>query len=91
MTQEEKQLLLADLCARLPYRRVKVHCESYCGAQIVEYDLTLTIKDSLEDFMGEDENCKPYLRSMSSMTEAEMEEYNDTWELDRKDILTVGE
>lgn len=76
MTQEEKQLLLKDLCARLPYE-VKVELTKYkqkcllCG--IDGEDLYLNIDSdpfSLGDF-----DIKPYLRPLSSMTEEEKEEY----------------
>ena len=75
MTQEEKQLLLKDLCARLPYG-VKVELTKYkqkcllCG--IDGEDLYLNIDSdpfSLGDF-----DIKPYLRPMSSMTEEEKKE-----------------
>lgn len=62
MTRESKDLLLKDLCARLPYG-VMVNYGGYEGC---DYELTLTI---LQDFPIED--LKPYLRPMSSMTEEE--------------------
>lgn len=65
MTQEEKDLLLRDLCARLPYG-VRVNYGGYEGC---DYKLTLT---TLQDFPTED--VKPYLRPMSSMTEEEWRE-----------------
>lgn len=64
MTQEEKSLLLKDLCARLPYG-VKVN---YYGT-ILTLDRELPSDDELEN------EVKPYLRSMSSMTEKEKEEF----------------
>ena len=77
MTQEEKDLLLKDLCARLPYN-VKVHVS---GLDF-DFDGTLmqiyksAIRCSLQvNFMRYGlEDVKPYLRPMSSMTE---EEYVD--------------
>lgn len=95
MTQEEKDLLLKDLCARLPYG-VKVENTSFSEPQIH----TLFGKVSDDEFLmletyksvgGEDyrrvtdnlhytgylENIKPYLRPMSSMTEEEVNEYNE--------------
>lgn len=33
---------------------------------------------------------KPYLRSMTSMTEEETNEYNQCWEDDRDDIMIIG-
>ena len=81
MTQEEKQLLSADLCARLPYG-VKVQ---YKGNM---YDLTEMHKDgrtylgSYNSIYGDwhccfefDDYPKPYLRPMSSMTEEERKIY----------------
>ena len=67
MTQEEKQLLLKDLCERLPYG-VKVDVNFYDATKELSCDL---IRDL---FLGE--KClRPYLRSMSSMTEEELKEF----------------
>ena len=75
MTQEDKELLLKDLCARLPYG-VKVKTNR--GPEIIEglapfchnevkislnFDWSLSISD-----------FTPYLRPMSSMTEDEKKE-----------------
>ena len=77
MTQEDKQLLLKDLCARLPYK-VKVN-------EVVQGDFTLfglinerVFTDSKEEFCYNDfsiELIKPYLFPLSSMTEAQKKEY----------------
>lgn len=78
MTQEEKKLLLIDLCARLPYS-VKVKC----GSEI----LTLNV-NWLQTFQYHLDEIKPYLRPMSSMTEEEKDEYdrlvmcNASWVVD---------
>ena len=66
MTQEDKQLLLADLCARLSYG---VQCE-VSGRRYGPYTF---VGDDVEDLM-EGRVFKPYLRPMSSMTEEEKEE-----------------
>ena len=63
MTQEEKQVLLKDLCARLPYGVIV----QYKGHNSIVKNKLLT---------GSDLDCnmeyyKPYLRPMSSMTEEE--------------------
>ena len=70
MTQEEKQLLLADLCARLPYR-VKVQ------TPVMNDEITLTCEDISAYFFNPDNNVflKPFLRPMSSMTEEERKEW----------------
>lgn len=64
MTKEDKELLLKDLCARLPYG-TKVN---YNGLQ----DYTLNIK-TMSCFP--EEQLRPHLRRMSSMTEEERKEY----------------
>ena len=66
MTQEEKQLLLVDLCARLPYGIM---------VQLVYDEDTIKTREmglgSLHDIMFDNAEGKPYLRPMSSMTEEE--------------------
>ena len=76
MTQEEKELLLKDLCGRLPY-----------GVKVELHDEVCTLLGYFADFvmltsntpMGQQTNIaniKPYLRPMSSMTEEEEKEVN---------------
>ena len=73
MTQEDKQLLLKDLCARLPYG-VCVHIRykegEPCYGELTPKDIQWFIDSKIEEI-------KPYLRPMSSMTEEEIKEYND--------------
>lgn len=69
MTQEEKQLLFKDLCARLPY---DVQCE-IGGLKYGPYTFGGGPHD-IEDLM-EGRVFKPYLRPMSSMTEEEKKEF----------------
>jgi hypothetical protein len=73
MTQEEKQLLLIDLCARLPYG-VKLR---YVEDLVVKKEShTITLNNIyLEHIINGDADIKPYLRPMSSMTEEEYTEY----------------
>lgn len=71
MTQEDKELLLKDLCARLPYR-VKV----YAGEDLAMTLKQIDYKGFCESWENEDFKCHsrwmlPYLRPMSSMTEGE--------------------
>lgn len=70
MTQEDKKLLLQDLCARIPYG-LKVSYRGVIHTLLTGND----IDDCLVDGTITDdlENYKPYLRSMSSMTEEEKE------------------
>ena len=75
MTQEEKQLLLKDLCARLPYG-VKVYFEK-TGEILPLADISQSHMFPLNDIeilLNKKyllQWCKPYLRPMSSMTEEE--------------------
>ena len=75
MTQEEKELLIKDLCARLPYGvkmsvndRVEVLQGINMVDNIVEYSSFLA---------SEIEYCKPYLFPLSSMTDEQEKEYNN--------------
>jgi len=68
MTQEDKQLLLKDLCARLPYR-TKIHIIGGGGEEI-DADLTTSAIVYFESW-----TVQPYLRPMSSMTENERKEF----------------
>ena len=84
MTQEDKELLVKDLCTRLPYGvKAKVLDES-----VLQYDYTaeeggvingienlndgLFVIQCMEDgYVLSYDEFKPYLRPMSSMTEEE--------------------
>ena len=74
MTQEEKELLIKDLCSRLPYECMVSIAEG--GIDGIKWaDLTLNAY-LFYQIMEEDawEYVKPYLRPLSSMTESEREE-----------------
>lgn len=79
MTQEEKQLLMRDLCARVPYK-IKCLVNFSDGTKDI---MTLTeLPNSFgnwgfsnKSYSGCSDNFKPYLRPMSSMTEEEKNEY----------------
>ena len=84
MTQEEKQLLLKALCGYLPYGvKVNVETTDSNGNEIKdegvlnsvfinEYGMVYICIDGCE---YELDDVKPYLRTMSSMTEEERAEY----------------
>ena len=78
MTQEDKNLLLRDLSARLLHRvKVVRYIERNNNIEqlISEMDLSLRLFElslSNQEFI-----IKPYLRPISSMTEDERKEYND--------------
>ena len=89
MTQENKQLLLKDLCARLPYG-VKVCYVTLPDSMPKAWDLIGMPAPHLADIIVEgkyrfaacdvEENIRPYLRPMSSMTEEEKLEYVIAWD-----------
>ena len=72
MTQEEKELLFKDLCARLPYQPI---CE-YTDTEDDFCTATGALGYSPCDFIAGKVLIKPYLRPMSSMTDKEENEYN---------------
>ena len=79
MTQEDKELLLKDLCARLPYHtRVKVWLKDGTTEE-GPLDLEHKYGDVLRDafYYNEIVKIKPYLFPMSSMTEEQKREYNN--------------
>lgn len=84
MSQEDKQLLLQDLSARLPYGvKLKGRCDITTLLQIRVIEdriviLTTTWCGEIKAFYKENlDGCKPYLRPMSSMTDKEKTEYRN--------------
>lgn len=77
MTQENKELLLKDLCARLPYHiRVKVWLKDGTteeGALDLEHNYGDVLRDAF--YYNKIVKIKPYLFPMSSMTETQKNEY----------------
>ena len=81
MTQEDKDLLLKDICSRIPYG---VKCQCFDERTIA----TLTGVKSKSDLYFDEldwkefdgivkiDYCKPYLFPLSSMTEEQKEEFN---------------
>ena len=95
MTKEDKDLLLKDLCARLPYGVEVYYSEtvpistlktinSEKGTCIV-YDHSQWYRHSKLQI----ELIKPYLRPMLSMTEKEEYEYNTAVDKDVEDYRMV--
>ena len=75
MTQEEKQLVLTDLSARLPYG-VKVYVGDDLAMTLRQIDYKCFCESwENEDFKSHSRWKLSYLRPMSSMTEEEKEEY----------------
>ena len=77
MTQEDKELLLKDLCARLPYGVECLAGDAVVGkvVGIVPHagELYLYLQGVLTPYRLDE--VKPYLRSMDDMTDEEKKEY----------------
>ena len=78
MTQEQKDLLLKDLCARLPYGvkvKVKYYDDDWKLLAIYTNGTTYATRDIGHPIETYFEDCKPYLFPLSSMTEEQKQEY----------------
>ena len=69
MTQQDKDLLLRDLCARLPYGVIFQYGNQY------QFYLNEISKDKCSAWPIE--YCKPYLRPLSSLTQEERDKFCD--------------
>lgn len=94
MTQEQKDLLLKDLCARLTYG-VKAYVKNWSKLDRKYYEGVYTVESihpslnnilvyserfSVEVIVGYDDyEIKPYLFPLSSMTEEQKKYINDRW------------
>lgn len=102
MKQEDKELLLKDLCARLPYKPI-VHINN-CGIwnlRGIDHDNTAELRDRVIVWYGENHptsknsfpiiDCKPYLFPLSSMTEEQKSylHFNTKFGFDSCNDLTV--
>ena len=82
MTQEQKDLLLKDLCARLPYK-VKVQIKNVskiCTLEEIDCnsdEMSVAVKHENGELNGYDfDLAKPYLFPLSSMTEEQKTSHN---------------
>jgi hypothetical protein len=76
MTKEDKELLIKDLCARLPYGVIVDYPDCYG----IMWDEVISVsKDEVQVLYNGTcvpvEICKPYLRPMSSMTDDERKDW----------------
>lgn len=92
MKQEDRQLLLKDLCTRLPYGVIVDYKEN--EFEIPHWKINVIYPETMDGWIGYDEKVgvgsksgsrpfnigeyKPFLRPMSSMTEEEEKEYRKT-------------
>lgn len=84
MTPKEENLLLKDLCARLPYGVRYRHLawddergEECIAAQIYSINSDGYVKNCYDDETVYIDDVHPYLFPLSSMTDEQEEEYND--------------
>ena len=89
MTQEEKQLLLKDLCTRLPYGVKIIDEPANCLGKLFLISTTDMVEYETETDTGIQTiyNIKPYLRPILSMTEDEKKKLKDMHCLDNADAL----
>lgn len=98
MTKEEKELLLKDLCARLPYGIITKNCKNNFDVPVYLLPDINGIKRLIDEY-----ELKPYLRTMSSMTEDEKSELwfllsegrtnielNSNGQLTTRDVIELG-
>ena len=76
MKQEDKELLLKDLCARLPYGVICYNSDTESNFKLCDVADIDSGYPTFDYGYGELETVKPYLRPMSSMTDEEKEEYD---------------
>lgn len=78
MTQNEKDLLLKDLCARLPYGVKYMDLWNPDEQPTILCDINVDVEliMNTDGFSLEIEKCRPYLFPLSSMTEEQKKEYN---------------
>jgi hypothetical protein len=94
MKPEDKELLLQDLCARLPYGVICKFTDTFDGCEV---DNVLHPND-ITDMFRHRNHCdgridvKPYLRPLSSMTEEEHNEwFNYYHEIELKEAKSTGD
>lgn len=84
MEAQDKALLLVEICARYPYGlMVRYDDKIVCVEEIHFSDsgqYFFTLKAEVKKYVGVNiERIKPYLKSMSRMTDEEKEEYMNTF------------
>lgn len=90
MAHENKELLLKDLCARLPYKPiVQINGCGIWNLLGIEHDDSAELRDRVIVWHGKNYpssknsypiiNCKPYLFPLSSMTEEQEDEWYEVF------------
>ena len=91
MKQEDKDILIKDLCARLPYGIKVLYDNQIFEIQYIEamYE-ELKLLDN-EKYTLPIEDVKPYLLPLSSMTEEEKKEYYNLCIEEEREEIEFGE
>jgi hypothetical protein len=80
LTQEDKLLLLTDICGRMPFgvvcKDTYLNVTGTLSAIGLNYDMGVLDKDDGEDESVYIPKCKPYLFPLESMTEEQKNEYH---------------
>ena len=76
MTQEDKQLLIKDLCGRLPYSVWGLHRGEDLPLYVIDNSGAYMVLGYNAWFNLDTVDFKPYLRPMSSMTDEEKKTFN---------------
>lgn len=83
MPQEDKELLLKDLCARLPYGVIckddYAKIEGKLSQIGINYDMCLLSDDYGKTEWSYIPNCKPYLFPLSSMSDEQKKYIDNRW------------
>ena len=81
MTKEEKDLLLKDLCARLPYGVIASYygAEEECKTWDKIEGITCNDYVDIGQYSLPVESVKPYLFHLSSMSDEQKKYINDRW------------
>lgn len=90
MTQEDKDLLLRDLCGRLPYGVKMIHIaddEHSPNTLIGIAKDMITLEGSGGYECVDVEHYKPYLFPLSSMTEEQKNQLKEIWDADMNKAL----
>lgn len=90
MIQKYKELLLKDLCVRLPYG-LKVKCEKYPFPVTILYSGNID-EVKFKETGGIENICaiKPYLFPLSSMTEEQKKYIADRWGINEESDFEIN-
>ena len=80
MTQEDRELLIKDLCARLPYKiRVSTPDKPICAINSIPSICSTIVIDGSGEKVYPLKDIKPYLFPLSSMTDEQRKELEELY------------